>query len=166
MSGLGRLLRHFFMTHWQVNRIFPAATLTAIEAAVKRAEQSHAGQIRVVIEGALPAAPLWHGVSARQRAIDVFSLLRVWDTEHNNSVLIYLLLADHDVEIVADRGIAKRVSQEAWEGMCRQMEVAFRDGRFEQGMLSGIDAVAAVLASHFPPTADAGNELPDKPLLI
>jgi uncharacterized membrane protein len=166
MSGFIRLLRHLTMTHWQVRQAFPESSLSAIEAAVTRAEKNHAGQIRVVVEGALAASPLWRGLPARQRALDVFSFLRVWDTEHNNGVLIYLLLADRDVEIVADRGIAKRVSQETWEDICRQMEMAFGTGRFEEGVIAGVDAVARTLATHFPPQSGGANELTDRPLLM
>jgi uncharacterized membrane protein len=167
MNIAGRLARHLTMTHWQVRRSFPESALGAIEAAVRAAEQGHTGEIRVVIEGALPAAALWRGITGHQRAIEVFSLLRVWDTEHNNGVLIYLLLADHDVEIVADRGIAHRVGQETWEAICRQMETEFRAGRFREGVLTGIQAVSATLAQHFPGKGKGrGNELPDRPLVL
>lgn len=161
-----RLVRHLCMTHWQVKRAFPPHALANIEARVRQAEQNHRGQIRVVVEGALPAEPLWKNVPARERAIDVFSLLRVWDTEQNNGVLLYLLLADHDVEIVADRGIAARVAQEEWEAICREMETAFRAGNFEAGIIAGIDAIAAKLSTHFPRIGEGANELPDKPLLL
>lgn len=166
MTDFIRLMRHLTMTHWQVQRAFPVSSLSAIEAAVTRAEKNHAGQIRVVVEGALAASPLWRGLPARQRALDVFSFLRVWDTEHNNGVLIYLLLADRNVEIVADRGIAKRVSQETWEGICRQMEMAFGTGRFQEGVIAGVDAVAQTLATHFPLQPGGANELTDRPLLM
>jgi uncharacterized membrane protein len=166
MTDFIRLLRHLTMSHWHVRRALPESSLSAIEAAVKRAEKDHAGQIRVVVEGALAATPLWRGLPARQRALDVFSFLRIWDTEHNNGVLIYLLLADRDVEIVADRGIAKRVSQELWENICHQMEQAFGTGRFEEGVIAGVDAVARTLATHFPRQSGGANELPDRPLLI
>ena len=166
MTDFIRLMRHLTMTHWQVQRAFPESSLSAIEAAVTRAEKNHAGQIRVVVEGALAATPLWRGLPARQRALDVFSFLRVWDTEHNNGVLIYLLLADRDVEIVADRGIAKRVSQETWEDICRQMEMAFGTGRFQEGVIAGVGAVAQTLATHFPLQLAGANELTDRPLLM
>ncbi len=166
MDRLRRLVRHLCMTPWRVKRAFPTQVLYIIEAKVKQAEQSHCGQIRVVIEGALPAELLWRNLSARARAIDVFSLLRVWDTEHNNGVLLYLLLADHDVEIVADRGIAARVAQQDWEAICREMESAFRLGEFEAGITAGIQAVAAKLAVHFPRRETGGNELPDEPIML
>ena len=166
MGRAGRTMRHLFMTEWQVNRAFPASTLAAIERAVGEAEQSHGGQVRVVVEAALPTESLFKNQSARERAIDVFSLSRVWDTEHNNGVLLYLLLADRDVEIVADRGIAGRVPQTEWEAICRQMEQAFSAGNFKAGIGAGIHAIAAKLAAHFPKTQRGQNELPDKPLLL
>jgi uncharacterized membrane protein len=164
--NFSRTLKHLFSTHWALRRAFPAAALATIEAAVREAEQGHNGQIRVVLEAALPAEALWHDQSARSRAIEVFSRLRVWDTEHNNGVLIYLLFADHVVEIVADRGIAARVPDEEWESVCRDMERAFKDRRFQAGLVSGIGAVAEHLAAHFPAREQGGNELPDKPLLL
>ena len=107
------------MTHWQVSRAFPRKTLIAIEQTVKASETAHAGEIRFVVEGALHSTPLLDGQSARERALEVFSQLRIWDTEHNNGVLIYLLLADRDVEIVADRGIHSKLGTREWETICR-----------------------------------------------
>ena len=164
--NFSRTLKHLFTTHWALRRAFPTPALAAIERAVREAEQGHNGQIRVVIEAALPAEALWHDQPARNRAIEVFAASRVWDTEHNNGVLIYLLFADHDVEIVADRGIATRVADEEWESLCRDMERAFKDGRFETGLVSGIGAVADHLAVHFPASEQGSNELPDKPLML
>jgi uncharacterized membrane protein len=161
-----RSLKHLFTTHWAVQRAFPASALSAIERAVAEAEQGHAGQIRVVIETALSAAALWHDQPARSRAIDAFSNLRIWDTAHNNGVLIYLLYADHDVEIVADRGITARVSPEQWEAVCRDMERAFGNGQFEAGLIAGISAVADHLKAHFPRSERGANELPDTPLML
>ncbi|MOA17803.1 hypothetical protein D3C78_1380720 [compost metagenome] len=118
------------------------------------------------MEGSLPRIELLRQQSARERALEVFSLLRVWDTEQNNGVLVYLLLADRDVEIVADRGMAARVGTQEWESICRVMEEAFRQGRFEQGALEGIRAVTRLMVGHFPATAGRGNELPDRPTLL
>nr|WP_248679739.1 TPM domain-containing protein [Sinimarinibacterium sp. CAU 1509] len=141
--------------------------LARIEAGVKACEQRHAGEIRVAVEAALPLDALLQRRSARERALDVFSQLRVWDTEHNNGVLIYVLLADRDVEIVADRGVAGgRVAASEWEACCRVIEAHFRDGHYADGMIAGVEAVAAVLARHPPDAADVGNELPDAPALL
>jgi len=140
--------------------------MKAIEAAVAKCEHAHSGQICVAIEAALPTDVLLRGLSARDRAIEVFSTLRVWDTEHNNGVLLYLLIADRDVEIVADRGIAQRVQQSEWEAICRQMESAFSAGHFEDGIIAGIYSVADKLSDHFPGEGERNNELPDAPVML
>lgn len=154
------------MTEWRVNRAFPRETLIAIEKAIQTSETAHAGEIRFMVEGALDGAPLFKGQSARERAIDVFSQLRIWDTEHNNGVLIYLLLADRDVEIVADRGIHAKVGSREWENICRKMETAFRQAHYEAGVVSGIQAVTQHLMKHFPASGAGRNELPDKPVVL
>ena len=164
--NIKRTLRHLVMTHWQVNRAFPRQTLIAIEQAVKAGETAHIGEVRFAVEGALHSAPLFKGQSARERAIDVFSQLRMWDTEHNNGVLIYLLLADRDVEIVADRGIHAKVGSQEWEKICRTMETAFKRGDYEGGVVGGIQAVTRHLVGHFPAYTDGRNELPDKPVVL
>ena len=163
---LKRIVRHLMVTRWTVGRVLPSRTLTAIERAIKESEATHRGEIRFVVEGALEISPLLRGQSARERAIDVFSQLRIWDTEHNNGVLIYLLLADRDVEIVADRGIHARVGPREWERICRKMEAAFRQADFEGGVVAGIQEVTRHLAEHFPPIDDGRNELPDKPVVL
>jgi len=159
-----RITRHLMATRWSVGRAFPAATLDVIDKAIKASEATHNGEIRFVVEGALETAPLFRGQTARERAIDVFSQMRVWDTERNNGVLIYLLLADRDVEIVADRGIDAKVGPEEWERICRKMEAAFRQGDFRAGVVGGIQEVTRHLAEHFPPIGDDRNELPDRPV--
>jgi uncharacterized membrane protein len=140
--------------------------MRAIEEAIRASEATHHGQIRFAVEAALDVLPLLRNQSARGRAIDVFSLLRVWDTADNNGVLIYLLLADRDVEIVADRGIVSHVGQDQWERICRGMEHAFREGRFEEGVLEGIRAVSAHLARYYPGQDKRRNELPDSPVVL
>jgi uncharacterized membrane protein len=166
VGGFARRLRHLTTGRGAVRRVFPERSLQAIEAAIAAAERTHSGQIRFAVEASLDGAALLAGQGARERAVDVFSLLRVWDTEHNNGVLIYLLLADRDVEIVADRGIHARCGAAAWEEICRGMEAHFRAGRFEQGVLAGIEAVGAHLARHFPGAGRTGNELPDRPVIL
>ena len=166
MMNFKRFARHLLMADWQVNRIFPAHTLRAIESAIKASEAGHTGEIRFVVEGALDGATLWHGQSARARAIDVFSQLRVWDTEHNNGLLIYVLLADRDVEIVADRGIHAKVGTPEWETICGAMESAFKAGAFEAGVVAGIHAATRQLVKHFPAAGANPNELPDKPVML
>ncbi|WP_322518265.1 TPM domain-containing protein [Rhodopseudomonas palustris] len=164
--GIRRIGKHLITSRWRVQKAFPPSALDAIERAIGRSEARHAGQIRFVVEGALDGAPLFRDQPARERALDVFSQLRIWDTEHNNGVLIYLLLADRDVEIVADRGIDGRVDAAAWEHICREMESAFRDGRFEAGVLRGIELITAHLARHFPKDSGGDNELPDAPVVV
>ena len=151
---------------WMVRRAFPRDTLVAIDKAIKASEVLHRGEIRFAVEGALQIEPLFRGQTGRERAIGVFSQLQIWDTEHNNGVLIYLLLADRDVEIVADRGIDAKVGPQEWERICRKMEAAFRQADFEGGVVGGIQEVTRHLAEHFPPIGDDRNELPDKPVVL
>ena len=163
---LERIARHLLATRWTVRRAFPRKSLAAIDMAIRGSEASHRGEIRFVVEGALPIEPLLRGQSARERAIDAFSRLRIWDTGRNNGVLIYLLLADRDVEIVDDRGIDAKVGPEEWERICRGMEAAFRQADFEAGVVGGIREVTRHLAAHFPAGGDDRNELPDKPVVL
>ena len=164
--NIKRITRHLLAAPWQVGRAFPRRTLNAIEHAIKASEATHAGQIRFAVEGALHTSPLFKGQSARERAIEVFAQLRVWDTEHNDGVLIYLLLADRDVEIVADRGVHAKVRAHEWEAICRTMESAFKQGNYEGGVVSGILAVTQHLAKHFPAGGRSNNELSDKPVVL
>jgi len=161
-----RVFRHLAMTQGKVNRAFPRAALNAIEHAVKTSEVSHMGEVRFVVEGALDGAALFSGQTAKERALALFSQLRIWDTEHNSGVLIYLLLADRAVEIVADRGIHAKAGSNHWAAICQDMETAFRAAKFEAGAISGIEAVTRQLLAHFPAGASNANELPDKPLVI
>jgi hypothetical protein len=163
---IGRLLRHWRTGTSTVNRVFPAAALDRIEVVIGEVERHHGGQIRFAVEADLPTADVIAGVAGRERAIEVFSGLRVWDTERNNGVLIYLLLADHDVEIVADRGIHALVGPDAWESVCRRMEASFRAGQFEEGAIAGVRAVGELVATHFPATDSRTNELPDAPVVL
>ncbi|MGL5165692.1 MAG: TPM domain-containing protein [Afipia sp.] len=164
--GIKRIGKHLVLNRWRVRRAFPRQALANIEKAIKASEATHAGQIRFAVEGALDGVPLFKDQPARARAIDVFAQLRLWDTVHNNGILIYLLLADRDVEIVADRGISEKVSQAEWEKICRAMEAEFRAKNFEGGVLKGIAAVTQLLAKHFPPDGPQRNELPDKPVVL
>jgi len=164
--NIKRIVRHLLVTDRRVKRAFPSDALLAIDSAIKASEAAHVGEIRFAVEGALDGTPLFKGQSARERAIDVFSQLRIWDTEHNNGVLIYLLLADRDVEIVADRGIHARVGSQEWEKICRTMENAFKQASYKAGVVSGIQAVTQHLVAHFPASGRGRNELPDKPVVL
>jgi uncharacterized membrane protein len=164
--SIRRIARHLVEHHWRARRVFTPAVLDDIEQAIKAGEATHCGQVRIVVEGALDGRPLFRNQVARERALDIFSHLRIWDTAHNNGVLIYLLLADRKVEIVADRGIDTKVGATRWEAICRDMETNFRSGQFKTGVIKGIAAVSRELAKYFPPDAHPRNELPDKPIVI
>ena len=166
MVNVKRWLRHMFTPPWAWRRAFPQATLDAIEAAIRESETHHGGEIRFAIENSLPASWVWRGMTGRKRALEVFSFLRAWDTEHNSGVLVYLLVADRDIEIIADRGIAARVGASAWEGVARSMEAAFRQGEFAAGVLDGIGLISTLLAAHFPPGKRNPDELPDRPVIV
>ena len=161
-----RLIKHLATPPWFLRRAFTPAGLAAIEAAIADSEARHLGQIRFAIEDTLDWPALWRGKSARASAIEVFSSLRVWDTEQNNGVLIYLLLADRDVEIVADRGIHRLAGEAAWEEICRSMEGDLRAGDYERGVVRGIEAISAVLIAHYPRREAGANELPDAPIVL
>jgi uncharacterized membrane protein len=163
---LKRTVHHLVSTPRAVQRAFPPAAMEAIEKAIKKSEAEHRGEIRFAAEAALDSGALFAGQSARERAIEVFSLLRVWDTEENNGVLIYILLADRDVEIVADRGINARVSAGEWQAICHHMEAAFVRGDFARGVLAGIEDVSRLLARYYPARTGDRNELPDKPAIL
>ena len=164
--SIGRIARHLLQHHWRAKRVFSQGVLDRIEQAIKQSERTHSGQIRFVVEGALDGRPLFRNQHARERALDVFSHLRIWDTAHNNGVLIYLLLADRDVEIIADRGIDAKVGAAGWETICRAMEAEFGAGQFERGVIGGIAAVSRELAKHYPPGGAHPNELPDAPVVM
>jgi len=149
-----------------LRRALPAPAMASIEQAIAKGETQHGGEIRFAAEAALDSPALFAGQAARARAIDVFSQLRVWDTEDNNGVLIYLLLADRDVEIVADRGINAKVAAAEWESICRSMEAALRRHEFEAGIVAGVREVSRLLARHYPARAGDRNELPDKPAIL
>jgi len=161
-----RFFKHLFRPPWFIRQAFPNRSLKAIESAIAASERSHLGELRFVIENALDFADLRRGLTARQRAIEVFSQCRVWDTEYNSGVLIYLLLAERDIEIVADRGINTRVGAAVWEEICRNMEARFGVGEFEQGTIEGINAITKLLQQHFPASAANPNELENAPILL
>ena len=164
--SIKRIGKHLIEHHWRARRLFPPEVLKQIEQAIKACEATHSGQLRFVVEGALDGKPLFTGQSARHRALDIFSRLRIWDTAHNNGVLIYLLLADRKVEIVADRGIDAKVGAAGWERICKAMEGDFRSGNFAGGVIKGIGAVSRELAKYFPGHGAHPNELPDAPVVM
>jgi len=163
---LARVLLHLFATHWSTRRRFNSRVLARIEQALRRIEGQHAGELRFAIETALDLPELWYGITPRQRALQVFGQLGVWDTEANNGVLIYVLMAGRDVEIIADRAIAARVSQAGWDAVCRDMEEHYRAGRFAEGSEAGIAAVGRLLAKHFPGRGGDRDEQPNEVVLL
>ena len=164
--NIKRIVKHLFAPHWIVRRAFPRRTLGAIEAAIRDSEKLHNGELRFAVEASLHPLPLWRGQTTRQRAQEVFANLRVWDTEHNSGVLIYVQIVDRSIEIVADRGIAARVPQPQWDAICSRIEHAYRNREFEQGTLAGIREITGLLAAHFPPRGENPDELPDRPVVL
>lgn len=161
-----RALRHLFDLG-SARRHFPPATLDAIQHAIKASEHRHLGEIVFAVEGSLPPLDVLRGLDARERAHEAFARLRVWNTEANTGVLVYVLLADHAIEVVADRGIAAKVAADEWREVCALIQRHFAAGDYERGALAGVEAVTAILARHFP--ADGrrnADELPDRPVLL
>jgi uncharacterized membrane protein len=163
-----RLLRHRWHDDAEARRLLDEAALDRLQQRIEASERRHGGEIRVCVEAALPLAELWRGTTARERALALFGQLGVWDTEFNNGVLIYLLLAEHAIEIVADRGVDRVVPAGHWAAVAARMAEAFRAGRFEAGLMAAIEAVEAPLLQQFPLAADARdlNELADRPLRV
>ena len=161
-----RVLRHL-SDFGLARRHFPTLVLDAIQHAIADSEAGHLGEIVFAVEGSLGVADILRGKSARDRAREVFAHLRVWNTEHNTGVLVYVLLADRTIEIVADRGIAAQVGEEEWRGVCELMRARFADGDYEGGALAGVDAISAILVRHFPADGQRNpDELPDRPVLL
>jgi len=161
-----RFWRHAFSDEKDVSRAFPDDGMKRIEQAILAGEATHRGQVGVAIEAALPLARVLRKVTPRERALEVFGSLRVWDTEENNGVLVYLLLADRDVEIVADRAIHRKVGEGAWEVICKRMEQAFRARRYVDGVEDGIREISALLAEHFPGGSGDVDEIPNRPVVL
>jgi uncharacterized membrane protein len=162
-----RILKHRWLDETDAQRALDDAALARLAARVQRSERQHSGEIRICVEAGLPLSYLWRDAPPRERALAMFGKLRVWDTEHNNGVLIYLLLAEHAIEIVADRGLNQHVPPETWRRLSDGMAAAFKAGRFEEGLGEAIDAVDGLLQQHFPLAEGARNpnELPDRPFV-
>ena len=166
MKFIQRFFRHVWMSPIIRDQMFPRATLDAIERAVADGEKLHRGQVRFVVEAELGTGQLWRGLSARQRALEVFSMLRIWDTEENNGVLIYVMLADRKVEIIADRGIHRHVGEERWRAICRELELHYRKRDFSTGSVLAIQKISEELRFYFPATATQHNEQTDAPVVL
>ena len=167
-SFLTRLLKHRWTDQADMARALPASAIAGLEAAVRASEARHSGEICVCVEAGLPLSYLSKRLSARQRAVTLFGKLRVWDTEANNGVLIYLLLADHAIEIVADRGLNARVSEAQWAGIVETLRTCLRNGQFEQGLQAAVAAVDGLLQAEFPlaPGRSNPNELADAVVIL
>jgi uncharacterized membrane protein len=163
---VARAWRHVSSSTAAARRAFPPETLSAITAAIAAGEQTHRGEVRVVVEKGLPFEEVWDDVSNRQRALDLFADYGVWDTEDNCGVLIYINLAEHKVDIVADRGIDRKIDAPTWQAICQTLTAGFKQGQFHQATLAAIDQVNALLRQHFPSNGARPNELPDRPILI
>ncbi len=169
-----RFFRHLVSGTWQVHGHFSDSALRNIEQAIKASEAMHEGEIRFVVEAGLHPIEILYKKTPKKRALELFGRFNVWDTERNTGVLIYLLLADRDVEIVADRGIHQHVGSEAWEVICHAMELKFRHAEFEAGVLQGIADIGACLQKHYPTNTSASqpakrnkkNEIPDSPIIL
>ncbi len=160
-----RLLRHRWMDDADLRRALPTPVLAALKAQVAESERRHSGEIRIHVEAGLPWRHVWRGITARERAVRMFGTLGVWDTEQNNGVLIYVLMADHAIEVVADRGLMQVVPQAVWDALVTRMVSAFRSGRIEEGLRQAVLEVSTLLERHFPlaPGQHNPNELPDAP---
>lgn len=162
--NLSRALRHLASTGWGLRRAFDAEAMAEIEQAIQETESLHGGEVRFAIEDNLSMRELWRDLSPRDRALDVFARLGVWDTKLNNGVLIYVLWADRDVEIVADRGLSAAVANQEWQKVCERMERLFAERRAREAVVEGIRAVGTLIAKEFPATD--GNELPNSPVRL
>lgn len=165
-SRMKRYWQNLTTTAFALRRAFPPPVLGAIEAAIHASESGHGGEVQFAIESALNVSELRRGVTARDQAVRAFADLGVWDTENNNGVLIYVLLAEHAIEIVADRGYRGRVTDEEWRGICTEMQQAFAAGRFREGALAAIDAVTTVIAAEYPRAASDVDERPNRPVIL
>ncbi|MCB1168752.1 MAG: TPM domain-containing protein [Leptospiraceae bacterium] len=163
---MARLLKHMFTPRWRVSSYFPKADMQAIQEAIAASEKRHRAELCFAVEASLEPISVLKKVSARSRALKVFSDLGVWDTEENNGVLLYLLLADRDMEIIADRGIYQLEGDETWQKICSEMESMFRQKQFKEGVIHGIQRITEVLARHFPYREGDENELSDRPVVL
>lgn len=167
MTRMQRMRANLFGSWWQMRACFPADLLDAMTQAVSDGERHHLGEVRFALESRLPAGAVWSGLTARQRAEQVFAQLGVWDTEENTGVLFYVLLAEHRIEIVADRGIAAKVTQAKWDAICARMRACYAGSQWREGSLDGIASAHALLAEHFPSDGHANpDELPDRPIIL
>jgi uncharacterized membrane protein len=161
-----RAVRHLASSEAAARRAFPPASLQAFTDAITAGERTHRGEVRLIVERAMPSGAIWAGIGNRQRALALFADYGMWDTEENCGVLIYVNLAEHKVDIVADRGIARKIAQEQWQAICRTLTDHYAQGRFHDGTLAAIGQVNALLRQHFPADGERPNQLPDQPIVL
>lgn len=166
MKRLSRLIRHFRTTAADGRRAFPPSTLKAVEAAITDGESLHRAEVRMIVEPSLAAQAVWSGVSSRDRARELFAHYGIWDTEENCGVLVYVNLADHKVEIVADRGVGKAIAGKEWQAICRTMTQGFSEGRYRDSTLAALGQLNALLHAHFPDDGSPRNQLSNRPVVL
>ena len=166
-SFLARMLRHRWLDESDTRKAIPSDLVERLARRIAASEKRHTGEVRIYVEAGFPMSYLWRNATPRERAVAIFGKLRVWDTEDNNGVLIYLLLAEHAIEIVADRGLARHVAPDEWRAIVTRLGAALHEGRFEDGLTQALEEVSALLVQHFPAREGAAdiNELPDEPVL-
>lgn len=165
-TPLQRFVRHLRIDRRDLRRAVPTDALERIEQCVVAGERTHSAELRLALEASLPLGRVLAGETTRERALEVFSDLRVWDTEHNNGVLLYVLYADHAVEIVADRAASRAIAETDWRAVADALAQAFRDGRPVEGLIAAVARLDALLAQAFPPGAANPDELPNRPVML
>lgn len=166
MEKIKRALRHLFTTNRAGKKAFPEATLQAIQEVITEGEKLHRAEVQLIVEPSLPLSEIWEGTSSRERAIDLFSLHRIWDTEENSGILIYIDLADHQVEIVADRGIDHITSSDEWASVCSTMTSGFAQGNYHDSAIAALKLLNDILHDHLPDTENLPNQLPNRPIIL
>ncbi len=166
MEKLKRALRHLFTTSRAGKQAFPETTLQAIQDVITEGEKLHRAEVQLIVEPSLPLSEIWEGTSSRERAIELFSLHRIWDTEENSGILIYIDLADHQVEIIADRGISHVTTSEEWRLVCQTMTSGFAEGRYHDSVIAALKLLNNILHAHLPDVEDQPNQLPNRPIIL
>lgn len=166
IERLKRQWRHWMSTTRRGRQAYPDTALAQLGQAITAGEQRHRGEVRLIVEHSMPSEAIWQDVSSRARAIALFAEYRVWDTQDNCGVLLYVNLAEHKVEIVTDRGIGSRIDNSVWQQVCQTMTAGFARGEFQSSTLAAIEQVNALLEQHFPANGARANELPDRPVVL
>jgi uncharacterized membrane protein len=166
-STVRRFARHLYYEARGVGPVFSAGSLKRIGQAVAASELSHTAEVRIAVEASLTIRELVYGKSPRTRAIEAFSMLKVWDTEQNNGVLIYINVADRAVEIIADRGVSRVTPKTYWQTLCAEMVQGFRKDAFEASVIQCVSHLSVELAKQFPSSGISNpDELPNTPAIL